>query len=149
VNPIGATTSPKLQNPSFSFATPEVLLEIPNVIDVHPDEILFEIPNSTTIDLDDIVELSNSLFDPQAKPPRKKHKFGVDGIGKKPHKKSYDSNKKFQAKWAAKLMATSGIIRIVRCKVCSFIENKDKIVKCKKDTLTKHVDYWIAICDLP
>jgi hypothetical protein len=78
----------------------------------------------------------------------------VDDIGGKKHKKSYDNNRKFQAKWAAKLpwakglMATSGIIWTVRCSVCSFIENKDKIAKCKCDTLTKHVGYRIAIHDL-
>jgi len=36
-------------------------------------------------------------------------------------------------------MAIGGIIQIVRCKVCFFIENKDKIVECNWDTLTKHV----------
>jgi hypothetical protein len=39
------------------------------------------------------VALSNSQYDPLGK----KQKLGVDGIGKKPCKKSYDSNRKFQA----------------------------------------------------
>jgi hypothetical protein len=37
----------------------------------------------------------------------------------------------------------------VKCKVNSLIENKDKIVRCKWDTLTKHVGCRIVICDLP
>ncbi len=37
----------------------------------------------------------------------------------------------------------------MRCKVYSLIENKDKIVRCKWDTLTKHASYRIAIHDLP
>jgi hypothetical protein len=44
------------------------------------------------------MELSNSQFDPQANPLGKKQKLSVDGIGKKHCKKSYDNNKKFQAK---------------------------------------------------
>jgi len=37
----------------------------------------------------------------------------------------------------------------VKCRVCSLIENKYKIVGCKWDTLTKHVCRKIAICDMP
>jgi len=78
----------------------------------------------------------------------------VDGIGKKPCKKSYESSRKFQAKWVAKLpwakglVAASGIIQIVRCKVCSLVENKNKIVRCRWETLTKHANHRIAIHDL-
>jgi hypothetical protein len=46
-------------------------------------------------------------------------------------------------------MDVGGIIQIVRCRVCSFIENKDKIVECKWDILTKHVSYTITVHDLP
>jgi hypothetical protein len=98
VNPIGITKSLKLQNPSFSFAICEVLPKILNVIDVDPNEVLLKIPNFITLDLDEIVELSNSQSSPQAHPPGKKQKLGVGGIGKKPSKKSYDNNKRFQAK---------------------------------------------------
>jgi len=45
-------------------------------------------------------------------------------------------------------VAASGIIQIVRCKVCSLVENKDKIMRCKWDILTKHVNHRIAIHDL-
>jgi hypothetical protein len=72
VSPTRAITSPKLQNPSSSFAIPKVLLRIPNVINVVPNEILYEILDFIAIDLDEIVELSNSQFDPQVDPPRKK-----------------------------------------------------------------------------
>jgi hypothetical protein len=60
VSLIGATTSPKLQNPSSSFAIPAVLPKKFNVIDVDPNEVFPEILDSTTIDLDEIVELSSS-----------------------------------------------------------------------------------------
>jgi hypothetical protein len=46
-------------------------------------------------------------------------------------------------------MAIGGVIQIVKCKVCSFNENKDKIVECKWDILTKHVGYTITVHDLP
>jgi hypothetical protein len=35
-----------------------------------------------------------------------------------------------------------------RCGVYSLIQNKDKIVKCKWDTLTKHLSHRIVVCDL-
>ncbi len=100
------------------------------------------------------MQLSNSQSNPQAYPLGKKQKLGVDGIRTKPCKKSYDNSRKFQAKWVAKLpwakglMVVSGIIQIVRCRVCSLVENKDKIVRCKWDTLTKHVNHRIVVHDL-
>jgi hypothetical protein len=45
-------------------------------------------------------------------------------------------------------MATNGIIEIVRCKVCSLVENKEKIIKCKWDTLTKDASHRIVVHDL-
>jgi hypothetical protein len=36
----------------------------------------------------------------------------VDGIGKKPHEKSYDSSKNFQAEWATKLPWAEGLMAI-------------------------------------
>jgi hypothetical protein len=112
VNPVGTTKSPKLQNPSSCFAIPKVLCKIHDF---------------TVVNLDEIMELSNSQSYPQVDPPRKNQKFGVDGIGKKPRKKSSDSSKKLQAEWAAKLpwveglIATDGIIQTMKCKVCSLI----------------------------
>jgi len=37
----------------------------------------------------------------------------------------------------------------MKCKVCSLIENKEKIIGCKWDTLTKHQGYTIALWDMP
>ncbi len=77
------------------------------------------------------------------------------GIVKKLRKKSYDHSKNFQVEWVTKLpwaeglMAIGGIIQTVKCKVCSLIENKDKIVRCKWDILTKHVSYRIVVRDEP
>jgi hypothetical protein len=95
VSPIGTTKSPKLQKPSSFFAIHEVLPKIHDAIDVDPDEVLPKILDFIVVDLDEIVELSNSQSYPQVDPLGKKQKFGVDGIGKKPCKKSYDSNIKF------------------------------------------------------
>jgi hypothetical protein len=94
-NLVGVTKSLELQNPSSFFALHEFLLQILNAIDVNLDEVLLEILDSIAIDFDEIVELLVSKSDPQAKPPRKNEKFGVDGIKKKAHKKSYDSSRKF------------------------------------------------------
>ncbi len=94
-NLIGVTKSLELQNPSSFFALLEFLPQILNVIDVNTDEVLLEILDSTAIDFDEIVELLDSKSNPQAKPPGKNEKYGVDGIGKKAHKKSYDSSRKF------------------------------------------------------
>ncbi len=53
-------------------------------------------------------------------------------------------------KWVARLpQAKGGLIQSVKCRACSLIENKYKIVGCKWDTLTKHVGCKIIICDAP
>ncbi len=78
----------------------------------------------------------------------------MDGIGKKLCKKSCDSSRKFQAKWVVKLpwaeglVVGGGIIQIVKCRVCSLFENKDKIFRCKWAILTKRVSHRIVACDL-
>jgi hypothetical protein len=93
------------------------------------------------------------LLDSKANPPFEKKKPNVDGIVKK-EKKSYVSTKTFQAKWATKLtrveglIAKSGFIHNVKCKVCSLIKNKGKIVGCKWDIFTKHVGHRIVVWDL-
>jgi hypothetical protein len=94
-NLVGVTKSLELQNPSSFFALPKFLPQILNAIDVNPDEVLLEILDSTTINFDEIVELLDSKSNPQAKPLGKNEKFGVNGIGKKVHKKSYDSSSNF------------------------------------------------------
>jgi hypothetical protein len=49
------------------------------------------------------------LLDSKSNPPFEKKKPNVDGIAKK-KKKSYDSTKKFRAKWATKLTWAKGLI---------------------------------------
>ncbi len=110
----------------------------------------FHAPNDLidSIDPNEVVKLSNS----QSNQALKRQKLDFDG--KKP-KKSYDAVQKFQIKWATKLPWTEGIvlegglIHIVRCRVHSLIEGKDKIVRCKWDTLTKHQGCRIVQYDLP
>jgi hypothetical protein len=41
-----------------------------------------------------------------------------------------------------------GFIQSVKCKVCSLIESKDKIIGCKWDTLTKHACRKIVVREL-
>ncbi len=41
-------------------------------------------------------------------------------------------------------MGLSGFLHIVRCKICSKIEHKDKFLAPKWDSLQKHVDQKIA-----
>jgi hypothetical protein len=93
------------------------------------------------------------LLNSKSNPPFEKKKPNVNGIAKE-KKESYDSTKKFQAKWASKLtwieglIAKSGFIHNVKCKVCSLIKNKGKIVGRKWDILTKHVGHRIVVWDL-
>jgi hypothetical protein len=69
-------------------------------------------------------------------------------------KKINNNTRKFQVEWATKLpwvkglVNEKGFIQSVKCKVCSLIESKDKIVGCKWDTLTKHADCKIVVQDL-
>jgi hypothetical protein len=68
VSPIGATKSPKFQNVSSSFVIFKVLPKIFDAIDVDLDEVLLKIPDYTIINLDEIVELSNSQSNNYYKP---------------------------------------------------------------------------------
>jgi hypothetical protein len=47
--------------------------------------------------------------------------------------------------WAKGLVVEDQIIHSVQFKMCSLIENKEKIVGCKWDTLTKHVGCRIVV----
>jgi hypothetical protein len=89
---------------------------------------------------DNVVEISNPQSnDPPFVPPCKKQKN--EGNNKI---KSYDNTCKFQIEWAiympwAKgLMFKGGFKNEVKCRVCSLIDNKEKIVGCGWDILTKH-----------
>jgi len=69
--------------------------------------------------------------------------------------KRYDRHRKFQTLWAAKLpwaegiMATDGILQMVRCKVCSSLDRKPCIMAPKSDTLFKHDGKRTAKKDMP
>ncbi len=88
----------------------------------------------------DVCHLSRSKFDVVDDPPNKKQKCNKG----KPQKKSYDNTQKFQTKWATKVpwakgvVSKDGMINLVKCKVYSLIEKKEKIMGCKWDTLIKH-----------
>jgi hypothetical protein len=68
-------------------------------------------------------------------------------------KKSYELNRHFQDSWAAKLpwakavMGTDGRISQVQCKVCSFVERREKLLVPKIDSLWKHAGRRKALCD--
>jgi hypothetical protein len=87
-----------------------------------------------------VVELSDfQSDDPTFIPPCKKQKN--EGKSKK---NSCDNTCKFQIEWAIHmpwargLVFKGGFINVVKCIMCSLIENKEKIIGCKWDTLTKH-----------
>jgi hypothetical protein len=97
----------------------DVILEISNVVPKIPLE---------SIDLKEIMDFSDSQFDPfKSKSLLKKQKLDVVGVGKK-QKKFNDNMRKFQVEWATKLpwvkglVNEGGFIQSVKCKVCSLIE---------------------------
>jgi predicted metallopeptidase len=51
--------------------------------------------------------------------------------------------------WARGLVFKSRFINVMKCKVCSLFENKDKIIGCKWDTLTKHQRCRIVVHNMP
>jgi len=62
-------------------------------------------------------------------------------------KKKNDVSRKFQDSWAAKLpwvelcLGSNGNLHIVKCRICSEVEGKDKIFAIKLDSLCKHVGW--------
>jgi hypothetical protein len=68
-------------------------------------------------------------------------------------KKSYELNRHFQDSWAAKLpwaeavMGADRRISQVRCKVCTFVERRDKLLVAKIDSLWKHAGRRKALCN--
>jgi hypothetical protein len=68
-------------------------------------------------------------------------------------KKGYELNRHFQDSWAAKLpwaeavMGIDGKVSQVRCKVCSFVERREKLLVPKIDSLWKHARRRKALCD--
>jgi len=75
-------------------------------------------------------------------------------VGKK-QRKNYDSTCKFQMVWAVKLpwaeavLASDGVLQMVKCTICSDIDKKPCILGPKWDTLTKHEGRRKAKIDMP
>jgi hypothetical protein len=69
-------------------------------------------------------------------------------------KKGYELNRHFQDSWAAKLpwaeavVGVDGRIMQVRCKVCSDVERREKLLVPKIDSLWKHVGRRRALVDM-
>jgi hypothetical protein len=64
--------------------------------------------------------------------------------------KLYNSSQKFQdastthLSWAKSIVDENGLMQQVRCKICTFIERKEKLLAPKLDSLLKHVGAWKA-----
>jgi hypothetical protein len=125
---------------SISLAGPTIILvcfaSFTNLINhsrnhLHDLEVIF---------IDNVVELSNFQFDgPPFIAPCKKQK------NERKTKKNYcDDIHKFQTKldahmpWVEGLAFKERFINVVKCRVCSLIESKEKNIGCKWDTLKKH-----------
>jgi hypothetical protein len=69
-------------------------------------------------------------------------------------KRNYDSTRKFQELWIAKLLwakmclGSNGCLHIVKCKIYSQVEGKDKLLAPKWDSLCKHVYHMKAHRDM-
>ena len=70
-------------------------------------------------------------------------------------RRRYEASRRFQDTWAAKCPWTEmhrsfdGSIERVKCLLCSTIEGRDKILRAKWDTLTKHSGRRQATRDIP
>jgi hypothetical protein len=62
----------------------------------------------------------------------------------KRQKKNYDKSRKFQLEWSAKLPWAEGVLLadgrlyMVRCRACTVVESREKLLSLKWDTLCKH-----------
>ncbi len=67
---------------------------------------------------------------------------------------NYDTTKKFQDSWATKLpwaelcVRLDGSLHIVKCKICSEVERKNKLLFVKWDSLGKHASHRKVAKDL-
>jgi hypothetical protein len=99
-----------------------------------------QVHDPNVISSDNVAEISNSQSNgPLSLPPCKKQENeGKNKI------KSYGNTCKFQIEWAIYMPWVKGLVfkggfkNVVKCRVCSLIENKEKIIGCKCDILTKH-----------
>lgn len=75
-------------------------------------------------------------------------------IESRKRRKNYDQNRHFQDSWAAKLpwaeavVGESGLITQVRCKICSDVEGREKLLVPKLDSLYKHAGRRKALVDI-
>jgi len=64
--------------------------------------------------------------------------------------KLYNSSQKFQdastthLPWEKFIVDENELMQQVRCKICTFIERKEKLLAPKLDSLLKHVGHWKA-----
>ena len=69
-------------------------------------------------------------------------------------KKNYDTTRKFQDTWAARLSwaevfrGSDGLLEYVKCTICTQITGKPKILRPKWDTLSKHGNKRKATCNM-
>jgi len=69
-------------------------------------------------------------------------------------RKQYEASRKFQETWAARLpwvemtRSEDGLIEGVKCLICSAVERRNKLLKAKHDTLTKHAGRRKALKDI-
>lgn len=69
-------------------------------------------------------------------------------------RRQYEASRRFQDTWAAKLpwaemsRTADGTIELVKCLICSLIEKREKLLKAKWDTLTKHAGRRKALKDM-
>jgi hypothetical protein len=69
-------------------------------------------------------------------------------------KRNYNSIRKFQESWVAKLpwakmcLGSNGCLHIVKCKIHNQVEGKDKLLATKWDSFCKHADYMKAHRDM-
>lgn len=91
--------------------------------------------------LAEIPEESEGEDEEVESPPKKKKK---SQSAKSKAQKRYDRHRKFQTIWAAALpwaepiLASDGILHMVKCKACSAFDRKPCIMAPKSDTLFKH-----------
>lgn len=129
------------------LSSKSLLITISSESDAADNTELVEVPDCTEASKD------NSNFQP---PPRKRGGAGRSkSKSKSKLQRRYDRHQKFQILWAAKLpwaegiMASDGILHMVKCKVYSTINRKPCIMAPKSDTLFKHDGKRIAKKDMP
>ena len=119
-----------------------------------------ELENMDNTDLREVPDDSEDLEDDfvfENPPPLKK---GVTTrrkaqSSKSKQQKRYDRHKKFQTvgvaklPWAEGIMASDGILQMVKCKVCSAFERKPCVMAPKSDTFFKHDGKRIAKKNMP